>query len=163
MPTATSLGRPVELLLVEDSPSDAGLAKVALADSAIRINVHLVQDGEEAMRFLRRGEGYADVPRPDLVLLDLNMPKKDGREVLAEIRGDRNLESIPVIVLTTSAAPEDVARVYKLKANCYVQKPVDLDEFINAIKSLVAFWFTYATLPPADTREPRRHDHLVTD
>lgn len=163
MPTANSLGRPVELLLVEDSPSDAGLAKVALANSLVRINVNLVQDGEEAMRFLRRGDGYANAPRPDLVLLDLNMPKMDGREVLAEIRGDRTLESIPVIVLTTSAAPEDVARVYQLKANCYVQKPVDLDDFINAIKSLVSFWFTYATLPPADVRESRQHDHFVTD
>jgi two-component system, chemotaxis family, response regulator Rcp1 len=150
MPTASSLGRPVELLLVEDSPSDAGLMRVALASAAVRINVHLVQDGEEALRFLRRGKGYASAPRPDLVLLDLNMPKVDGREVLAEIRSDQALESIPVIVLTTSAAPEDVARVYKLKANCYVQKPVDLDEFMDAIKSLEAFWFTHATLPSAD-------------
>lgn len=150
MPTATTLGRPIELLLVEDSPSDAGLTQAALKNAAVPINVHLVEDGEEAMSFLRHANGYGDVPRPDIVLLDLNMPKKDGREVLADIRGDDDLESMPVIVLTTSGAPEDVAEIYKLKANCYVQKPVDLTEFMNAIKSLDSFWFTYATLPPKD-------------
>jgi two-component system response regulator len=143
-----SLGRPVELLLVEDSPSDAGLTQAALKNAASYINVHLVQDGEEAMQFLRRGEGYADAPRPDLVLLDLNMPRKDGREVLADLRGDEDLENIPVVVLTTSDAPEDVAQSYRLKANCYVQKPVDLTEFMDAIESLYNFWFTHATLPP---------------
>jgi two-component system response regulator len=140
--------RPIELLLVEDSPSDAGLTQAALKNAGVPVNVHLVEDGEQAMRFLRHGDGYPDAPRPDFVLLDLNMPKMDGREVLADIRGDRDLASIPVIILTTSAAPEDVARSYKLKANCYVQKPVDFTEFMNAIKSLEEFWFTYATLPP---------------
>lgn len=149
MPAAIQLGRPVELLLVEDSPSDAGLTQAALKNAASRINVHLVQDGEEAMQFLRRGEGYANAPRPDLVLLDLNMPRKDGREVLADLRGDEDLENIPVVVLTTSDAPEDVAQSYQLQANCYVQKPVDLTEFMDAVKSLYNFWFTHATLPPA--------------
>ncbi len=148
MPTAQSLGRPIELLLVEDSPSDAGLTQVALKNAGVSINVHLVEDGEEAMRFLNRSHGYTDVPRPDFILLDLNMPKKDGREVLADIRSDESLESIPVIVLTTSGAPEDVAQSYKLKANCYVQKPVDLTEFMSAIKALDNFWFIHATLPP---------------
>lgn len=147
MVTGKSLGRPVELLLVEDSPSDAGLARAALKEAAVPINVHLVEDGEEAMRFLRHAPGYVDAPRPDIVLLDLNMPKKDGREVLADIRSDDDLDAIPVIVLTTSGLPEDVIESYKLKANCYVQKPVDLTEFMNAIKSLDNFWFTYATLP----------------
>ncbi len=148
MPTAQSLGRPIELLLVEDSPSDAGLTQAALKNAGVSINVHLVEDGEEAMRFLNRSHGYTDVPRPDFILLDLNMPKKDGREVLADIRSDESLESIPVIVLTTSGAPEDVAQSYKLKANCYVQKPVDLTEFMSAIKALDNFWFIHATLPP---------------
>ena len=148
MPTAQSLGRPIELLLVEDSPSDAGLTQAALKNAGVSINVHLVEDGEEAMRFLNRSHGYTDVPRPDFILLDLNMPKKDGREVLADIRSNESLESIPVIVLTTSGAPEDVAQSYKLKANCYVQKPVDLTEFMSAIKALDNFWFIHATLPP---------------
>lgn len=149
MSTAATLGRPVEILLVEDSPSDAGLTRAALENTTVPVNVHLVENGEDAMSFLRHGDGYANAPRPDFVLLDLNLPKKDGREVLADIRSDEDLESIPIIVLTTSGAPEDVAQSYKLRANCYVQKPVDLNEFMNAIKSLDRFWFTYATLPPS--------------
>lgn len=147
MSTAAALGRPVEILLVEDSPSDAGLTRAALENTTVPVNVHLVESGEEAMKFLRHSDGYSTAPRPDFILLDLNLPKKDGREVLADIRSDSDLESIPIIVLTTSGAPEDVAQVYKLRANCYVQKPVDLNEFMNAIKSLDRFWFTYATLP----------------
>ena len=139
MPTAVNLGRPIELLLVEDSPSDAGLTKAALKYAAVPINVHLVEDGEEAMNFLRHGDGYAEMPRPDLVLLDLNLPRKDGRDVLADIRADEKLVDLPVIILTTSDAPEDVDRVYKLNANSYVQKPVDLNEFMNAIKALDSF------------------------
>jgi two-component system response regulator len=152
MPTAASLDRPVELLLVEDSPSDAGLTQAALKTAAVPINVHLVEDGEQAMQFLLHGAGYSDVPRPDIVLLDLNMPRKDGREVLAEIRADAQLETIPVIILTTSSAPEDIVQTYKLKANSYVQKPVDLTDFMNAIKSLDEFWFSYATLPANEKR-----------
>lgn len=149
MSTASKLGRPIELLLVEDSPSDAGLTRAALEHTSVPINIHVVEDGEKAMEFLRHGDGYADAPRPDFILLDLNLPRKDGREVLADIRSDDDLESIPVIVLTTSGASEDVAQIYKLKANCYVQKPVDFDEFTDAIKSLDSFWFNYATLPPS--------------
>lgn len=150
MTTAASFNRPIELLLVEDSPSDAGLTQAALAKAQRTINVHHVEDGVAAMEFLRRGAGYESSPRPDLILLDLNMPKMDGRQVLAEIREDAELQSLPVIILTTSGDPEDVVETYKLKANCYVQKPVDLTEFMSAIKSLDNFWFTYAALPLYD-------------
>jgi chemotaxis family two-component system response regulator Rcp1 len=111
-------------------------------------HLHVVEDGVEAMQFLRREARYADAPRPDLILLDLNLPKMDGRDVLAEINEDPRLRKIPVVVLTTSKAQEDVCRAYKLNCNCYVTKPVDLDQFIQAIESIESFWLTVVTLPP---------------
>ena len=138
---------PVEILLVEDNPGDVRLTMEALRDGKMRNNLHVVEDGIEALAFLR-GEGkYASAPRPDLVLLDLNLPKKDGREVLAEIKADENLKCIPVVVLTTSQAEEDVLKAYGLNANCYVTKPVDLDQFIKVVKSIEEFWLTIVKLP----------------
>nr|ACS68545.1 hypothetical protein MC7420_6780 [uncultured bacterium FLS18] len=147
MSTGIELGRPIEILLVEDSPTDASLTKEALKRGKIRNNVHLVEDGEQAMSFLRRDSPYQDVPRPDLILLDLNLPRKDGREVLAEIRADPQLKSAVVIVLTTSADEKDILRAYGLNANCYVTKPVDMDQFMVQIKAIENFWLTIVKLP----------------
>ena len=140
--------RPVEILLVEDNPGDARLTREALKDAKVYSNLHWVKDGVEAMQFLRRQGKYASVPRPDIILLDLNLPKKDGREVLQDIKNDGDLKRIPVVVLTTSKAEEDVLRTYNLHANCYVTKPVDLEKFIVVVKSIDAFWLTVVTLPP---------------
>jgi chemotaxis family two-component system response regulator Rcp1 len=140
--------RPVEILLVEDNPGDERLTREALKEGKVYSNLYWVKDGVEAMDFLRRKGRYADVPRPDIVLLDLNLPKKDGREVLEEIKTDEALKRIPVVVLTTSKAEEDVLRTYNLHANCYVTKPVDLDKFIVVVKSIDRFWLTVVTLPP---------------
>ena len=139
--------RPVEILLVEDNPGDERLTREALKEGKVYNNLHWVKDGVEAMDFLNRKGKYKDVPRPDIVLLDLNLPKKDGREVLQEIKTDPDLKRIPVVVLTTSKAEEDVMKTYNLHANCYVTKPVDLEKFIVVIKSIDAFWLTVATLP----------------
>lgn len=144
----TTTGQPIDILLVEDSPTDALLTRRAFADSRHASRLHIVEDGVKAIAFLRRQEPYADAPRPRLILLDLNMPRMDGREVLAEIKADDDLKTIPVIVLTTSNAEEDVLRSYQLHANCYVTKPVDLDSFGKAIASLENFWFAVVTLPP---------------
>ena len=141
-------GRPVEILLVEDNPGDERLTREALKEGKVYNNFHWVKDGVEAMEFLRRQGRYKDAPRPDIVLLDLNLPKKDGREVLQEIKTDEDLERIPVVVLTTSKAEEDVLRTYNLHANCYVTKPVDLEKFIVVVKSIDVFWLTVVTLPP---------------
>jgi chemotaxis family two-component system response regulator Rcp1 len=127
----SELGRPIEILLVEDNPGDAELTAEAL----------------------RHGKVYASVPRPDVVLLDLNLPRKDGREVLAEIKADDELKQIPVIVLTTSEAEEDILRAYNLAVNCYITKPVDLDQFIKVVKAIEDFWFTVVKLPPSPTKE----------
>ena len=140
--------RPVEILLVEDNPGDERLTREALKEGKVYSNLHWVKDGVEAMEFLRRQGKYQDVPRPDLILLDLNLPKKDGREVLQDIKNDDALKRIPVVVLTTSKAEEDVLRTYNLHANCYVTKPVDLEKFIVVVKSIDVFWLTVATLPP---------------
>jgi CheY-like chemotaxis protein len=140
--------RPVEILLVEDSPSDTELTIEALKEAKVRNNLSVVEDGVEALAFLRRQGSYAKAPRPDLVLLDLNLPRKDGREVLAEIKADDELKSIPVVVLTTSRAEEDVCRAYKLHANCYVSKPVDFEQFLEVVKSIENFWLFLVTLPP---------------
>jgi two-component system, chemotaxis family, response regulator Rcp1 len=138
---------PVQILLVEDSPGDIRLTREVLRDARIANELHIVGDGEHAMAFLR-GEGeYAGKPRPDLILLDLNLPRKDGREVLAELRDDPVLHLIPVIVLTTSAAEQDVMRSYDLKAACYITKPIDLDEFISVVRSIEAFWLRIVRLP----------------
>ncbi len=140
--------RLVEILLVEDSPSDAELTAEALRESGLRNRLSLAEDGVDALEFLRQQGKYADAPRPDLILLDLNLPRKDGREVLAEIKADVDLRRIPVVVLTTSAAEEDVVRAYNLNANCYISKPVDLEQFIEVIKSIDDFWLTVVRLPP---------------
>jgi CheY-like chemotaxis protein len=140
--------RPVEILLVEDNPGDERLTREALKEGKVYSNLHWVKDGVEAMEFLRRQGKYHDVPRPDIILLDLNLPKKDGREVLQDIKNDDALKRIPVVVLTTSKAEEDVLRTYDLHANCYVTKPVDLEKFIVVVKSIDVFWLTVVTLPP---------------
>ena len=140
-------GRPIEVLLVEDNPGDVRLTREALKDGKVSNNLSVAQDGVEALRFLRREGPYAGAPRPDVVLLDLNLPKKDGREVLQEIKNDEALKRIPVVILTTSKAEEDVLRTYNLHANCYVTKPVDLEKFIVVVKSIDAFWLTVVTLP----------------
>lgn len=144
-----STGRAVEVLLVEDSRGDARLTMEALKDGKVLNHINWVIDGVEAMRFLRREGEYAGVARPDLILLDLNMPRKSGREVLDEIKSDRDLKRIPVVILTTSEAEEDVLRTYDLNASCYVAKPVDLDRFIQVVKKIEDFWFTVVKLPPA--------------
>lgn len=144
----TTAIKPIEVLLVEDNPGDAHLTRIALEDSKISIHLNVVEDGVEAIEFLRKQEKYLQVPRPDLILLDFNLPKKDGREVLAEIKGDENLKRIPVVVLTTSQAEEDVIKAYNLAANCYITKPVDLDQFIKIVRSIEDFWFAIVKLPP---------------
>lgn len=143
------LGRPIEILLVEDSPTDALLTREALRDGKVNNCLHEVEDGVEALSFLRQEGKYANSPRPDLILLDLNLPKKDGREVLSEIKSDPNLKRIPVIILTTSQDEEDVLKAYNLNANCYITKPVEFSHFVDAVKTIEYFWFTIVTLPPA--------------
>lgn len=141
------LGRSVEILLVEDNPGDVRLTLEALREAKIYNRVHIVDDGEKAIAFLRRQGDYVNAPNPDLILLDLNLPKKDGREVLAEIKADENIKRIPVVILTTSKAERDILRSYDLQANCYVAKPVDLDQFITVIKSIGDFWLAIVRLP----------------
>ena len=138
---------PVEILLVEDNPGDERLTREALKEGKVYSNLHWVKDGIEALEFLRKQGKYAGKPRPDIILLDLNLPKKDGREVLQEIKNDDALKRIPVVILTTSKAEEDVLKTYNLHANCYVTKPVDLEKFIVVVKSIDAFWLTVVTLP----------------
>ncbi|KAF5431897.1 two-component system, unclassified family, response regulator [Candidatus Methanophagaceae archaeon] len=142
------IGNSIEILLVEDNPGDVRLTQEVLRDAKLHNNLHVVEDGIKALEFLRGVGIYTDAPRPDLVLLDLNLPKKDGRDVLAEIKTDSNLKRIPVVVLTTSKAEEDVFKAYDLHANCYITKPVDLDQFITVVRSIEEFWFTIVKLPP---------------
>src|SRR5260221_1647339 len=142
---------PIDILLVEDNPGDERLTREALKEGKVYSNLHWVKDGVEALEFLRRQGKYAGSPRPDIILLDLNLPKKDGREVLSEIKRDDQLKRIPVVILTTSKAQEDVMRTYNLHANCYVTKPVDLEKFIVVVKSIDIFWLTVVTLPPNGT------------
>jgi CheY-like chemotaxis protein len=139
--------RPVQILLVEDNPADVRLTREALKDTSVLSRLHVTSDGVAALDFLRRQGRYAAAPRPHLVLLDLNLPRKDGREVLAEIKGDEELKRIPVVILTTSRAEEDVLRSYSLHANAYVTKPVGLAEFLRVVRSLEGFWLLAATLP----------------
>ncbi len=141
-------GIPVDILLVEDNPGDVRLTREALRAAKVLNRMSVAQDGVEALAFLRRQGPYADAPRPELILLDLNLPKKDGREVLEEIKQDPDLKRIPVVILTTSQAEQDIIRTYNLHANCYVSKPVDLDQFITVIKSIEDFWLTIVKLPP---------------
>jgi chemotaxis family two-component system response regulator Rcp1 len=142
--------RPIEILLVEDNLGDARLTEEALKEGKVRNNLHHARDGVEAMQFLQREGAYKDKPRPDLVLLDLNLPRKDGREVLAEMRKNADLKTIPVVVLTTSEAEQDVVRTYELCANCYITKPVDLEKFITIVRSIEDFWLTIVRLPSFD-------------
>jgi CheY-like chemotaxis protein len=137
----------IEILLIEDNAGDARLAKEALRDAKVRNNLSWVPDGVEAISFLRRQGRFAKAPRPDLILLDLNLPKKDGREVLSEIKTDDALRRIPVVILTTSQAEEDILKAYHLNANCYISKPVDLDQFIKVVKTIEDFWLTIVKLP----------------
>jgi chemotaxis family two-component system response regulator Rcp1 len=142
--------QPVEILLVEDNPGDVRLTIEALRDGKVRNHLNVVTDGVEALLYLRRQGRYAAAARPDLILLDLNLPRKDGREVLAEIKADPHLRSIPVVILTTSQADQDILKSYELNANCYITKPVDLDQFISVVRSIEDFWFTVVTLPGRD-------------
>ncbi len=142
--------RPIEILMVEDSPSDAQLTIAALEAAKITNHLIHVEDGVDAMEFLLRQGRYADAPRPDLVLLDLNLPRKDGREVLAELKSHPDLKTIPVVVLTTSQSEQDVLRSYELHANCYVVKPVDFAQFMAVVKSIEHFWLAVVTLPVED-------------
>ena len=137
----------IDVLLVEDDPGDVLLIREAFADNKVHNRLHVVPDGVEALTFLRQEGEHADAPRPDLVLLDLNLPRKDGREVLAEVKGDESLQHIPVVVLTTSKAEEDVLRSYKLHANAYVTKPVDFDRFIDVVRRIDEFFVTVVKLP----------------
>ena len=146
--TAKRLSRPVEILMVEDNPGTVRLTQEVMRDSKVRNAMYVVDDGVEAMAFLRKQGRYASAPRPDLVLLDLNLPRKDGRETLAEMKQDEELKRIPVVVLTTSRSEDDVLRAYDLHANCYLNKPVGLEDFIKVVKSIENFWIEMATLPP---------------
>lgn len=148
--------RTIEILLVEDNPGDVNLTRIALADSSwktlreqeINVNLSVVTDGVEAMNFLHRHGDYHQAIHPDLILLDWNLPRKDGREVLIEIKADQNLQRIPIVVLTTSEAEEDILKAYNLHANCYITKPVDFNEFVQIVQSIEDFWFKIVKLPP---------------
>jgi CheY-like chemotaxis protein len=140
--------KPIEILLVEDNPGDARLTREALAHSKVRNHLHCARDGEEAMRFLRREGPHGAAPMPDLVLLDLNLPRRDGREVLEDIKQDPRLKHIPVVVLTSSQAEEDILRSYRLHANCFITKPVDLEQLTKVVQGIEQFWFTLVKLPP---------------
>ncbi len=143
-------GHPADILLVEDNPSDVYLTEEALRSVGVTSRLHVASDGVEAMAFLRREGMHMEAPRPDIVLLDLNLPRKDGRRVLVEVKEDEALRRIPIIVLTTSNAPSDVVKCYDLHANCYIVKPVDFDQFETVIRAIEEFWFQYVTLPQAD-------------
>jgi len=145
--TMELIGRPVEVLLVEDSPGDVRLTREALREGKLRNNLHVAHDGVEALEYLHGNGERATKPRPDLILLDLNLPKKDGREVLAAVKDDPELRRIPVVILTSSGAEEDIARTYDLHANCYIRKPVDLEQFISVVKNVEHFWLAVVTLP----------------
>jgi CheY-like chemotaxis protein len=141
-------GRPVEILLVEDNAGDVRLAREGLRECKLLNNLSVAEDGVKALAFLRQEGEYARAPRPDLIMLDLNLPRKDGREVLKEIKEDDELKSIPVVILTTSKAEEDVVKSYALHANCYVTKPLAIEQFINVVQAIETFWFTIVKLPP---------------
>ena len=139
---------PIQILLVEDNPGDVRLTVEALKDAKVYNKLHVVEDGVLALEFLHQGGAYRDAPRPDLVLLDLNLPRKNGREVLADIKTDDRLKTIPVVILTTSQAEEDVLKAYSLHANCYITKPVDFIQFTNIVRTIEEFWLTIVLLPP---------------
>ncbi|MEV0195452.1 response regulator [Nonomuraea sp. NPDC050691] len=145
-------GRPIEVLLVEDDPGDVLLTREAFEFNKVRNRLHVVNDGEQAMAFLRREERYRDVPRPDLVLLDLNLPRMDGMEVLREVKEDQDLRTIPIVILTTSEAEEDILQGYRLHANAYVTKPVDFEQFIRVVRQIDDFFVTVVKLPHQGNR-----------
>jgi len=145
--SSKAIGKPIEILLIEDNPGDIRLTKEALNEGKVLNKLHVVEDGMEALAFLNREGKYSDVPRPELILLDLNLPKKDGRDVLAEIKTSEDLKRIPVVVLSTSRSEEDILKSYDLNANCYITKPVDLVQFIEVVKSIEDFWLTVVKLP----------------
>ncbi|MGI8550524.1 MAG: response regulator [Dehalococcoidia bacterium] len=145
--SASELGRPVEILLVEDNPGDVLLTQEALREAKVRNTLSVTEDGIEALAFLRREGAFANAAEPDVILLDLNMPRMSGRELLAEIKGDAALKHIPVVILTTSAAERDIVESYKLHANCYITKPVDLGQFLTVVRSIENFWLTVVRLP----------------
>lgn len=140
--------KPIDILLVEDNPGDVRLTKEALKEGKIKNNLFVTPDGVEALQFLKQEDEYAGAVRPDLILLDLNMPRMDGRELLEKIKQETELRRIPVVILTTSKSEEDIVKSYDLHANCYITKPVDLDQFINVVKSIEDFWLTVVKLPP---------------
>ena len=146
--TVSRLSEPIEILLIEDNLGDVRLTMEALKEGKVSNNLSVVKDGVEAIAFLRQEDKYADAPRPDLILLDLNLPRKDGREVLAEIKQDPDLKRIPVVILTTSQAEQDILKTYDLYANCYITKPVDLEQFITVVRSIETFWLSIVKLPP---------------
>ena len=146
--TRVAQSRPMEILLVEDNPADVRLTREALNSDRLWNHLNTAKDGVEAMAYLRREGKFASAARPDLILLDLNLPRKDGREVLAEIKADPDLMRIPVVVLTTSDAEEDILKTYRLHANCYITKPVDLRQFMKVLKSIEDFWLAVVKLPP---------------
>lgn len=139
--------KPIEILLVEDNPGDILLTEEAFAEAKILNHIHTAKDGEEALAYLKQEEGFEDAVKPDLVLLDLNLPKVDGREVLDEIKSDPNLKRIPVVVLTSSAAEKDIVKTYDLHANSYVVKPINLEQFVNVVNAVENFWFSVVSLP----------------
>ena len=141
------VGKPIDILLVEDNPGDVRLTELALKENKIANNLHVAVDGIEAMKFLYRQDEYVDAPEPDVILLDLNLPRKDGREVLAEVKENDRLRHIPVVILTTSKAESDVLRSYDLQASCYVTKPIDFDEFMNVMHIIEDFWLSIVRLP----------------
>ncbi len=146
-PHPASPPHPVQILIVEDNPADARLVREVMRDSKVINEIHWVPDGVEALAYLRRQGKYADAPRPNLIFLDLNMPRKDGREVLHDVKADEELRRIPVVVMTSSQAEEDVARAYDQHANCYVRKPIDFEQFHAVVKTLENFWFATVELP----------------
>jgi CheY-like chemotaxis protein len=144
----------IEVLLVEDDPADVELTREGLKDSKMHVHLSVVEDGVQALKYLRKDAPYSNAARPDLIILDLNLPKKDGREVLEEIKGEEALRCIPVVVLTTSQDSFDIQRCYKLGANCWVSKPIGFDEFVKIVNSINDFWFTVVKLPPCSSTLP---------
>ena len=155
---------PIDILLVEDNPGDVRLTMEALKDAKMINRLHVVENGVDALDFLYQRGAYQQAPRPDLILLDLNLPKKNGREVLAEIKGDESLKTIPVVILTTSKAEEDILKAYDLNANCYISKPVDFLQFTNVVRTIETFWLTIVMLPPKSTcsmQPPPRNEQVT--
>ena len=146
--SSADAARPIQILMVEDSLDDIDITMEALKDAKVSNNLEAVRDGVQAMAYLRRQGDFHDASRPDVILLDLNLPRKDGRQVLEEIKSDPDLQKIPVVVLTTSEADEDILRAYELHANCYITKPVDMEQFIKVVRTIEDFWFTVVRLPP---------------